>query len=96
MILLILSLYQLIIIVIFKEGTKKKHTKKVDSNYTKPPGYTLFQDAESWTQQGAALVSLYKFEEALFCYDKALKSNQKYIPAKENKSFLMRLLGWNE
>jgi tetratricopeptide (TPR) repeat protein len=74
----------------------KKRTGKFDSTYTKPIGYALFQDAESWTQQGASLVSLYKLEEALFCYEKALKLNPDYIPAKENKSFLLRLLGWKE
>jgi protein O-GlcNAc transferase len=71
-----------------------KPTGNLNPNLIKPLGY--IQGEESWTQHGASLVSLYKFEEALYCYDQALKFNPNYIPAKKNKTFLLRLTGWKK
>jgi len=42
------------------------------------------------------LLSLYKYEEALICYNKALEINPEYTPAIENKRLLLKLAGWRE
>ncbi len=77
-------------------GQKKvpRNPDQINIKLIEPIGY--IHDEESWTQHAVSLVALYKFEEALVCYNKALKFNPNYIPAKENKDFLLKLTGWKD
>jgi len=43
-----------------------------------------------------SLQGLYQLEEALICYNNALKKKPNYIPALENKALLLKLTGWKE
>ena len=71
--------------------SRQKHIprKQVDKKLIEPIGY--FSDEESWTEHAVSLLSLYKFEEALICYNKALELNPEYTPAIENKALLLKL-----
>lgn len=68
--------------------------EQIDERLIEPKGY--FSDEESWTQHAVSLLSLHKFEEALICYNKALKFNPEYLPAIENKALLLKLTNWGE
>ena len=71
-----------------------RNLEQVDKKLIEPIGY--FSDEESWTQHAVSLLSLYKYEEALICYNKALKFNPEYTPAIENKALLLKLTNWEE
>ena len=65
----------------------------MNNKLLEPIGYV--QDEDSWTLHAVSLLSLFfQFEEALICYNKALRINPKYIPALENKALLLKLTGW--
>lgn len=66
----------------------------VDPALVEPQGYV--HNAETWTEHGASLLSLLQFEEALYCYNKALEIDPNYVPARENKDLLLKLTGWKE
>ena len=69
-----------------------RNPEHVDRKLIEPIGY--FSDEESWTQHAISLLSLYKFEEALICYNRALELNPKYTPALENRALLLKLTNW--
>ena len=73
---------------------RPRNPGQVDKKLIEPIGY--FSDEESWTQHAVSLLSLYKYEEALICYNKALEINPEYTPAIENKRLLLKLTGWKE
>ncbi len=76
----------------------QKHTprnlEQVNKKLIEQIGY--FSDEESWTQHAVSLLSLYKYEEALICYNKALEVNPEYNPAIENRTLLLKLTNWKE
>ena len=79
------------ILTLIDQRNVSRKLEQVDKKLIEPIGYV--QDEESWTQHAVSLLSLYKFEEALICYNKALEFNPQYIPAIENKALLLKLIG---
>lgn len=71
-----------------------RNLEQVNGNLIEQIGY--LSDEESWTQHAVSLLSLYKYEEALICYNKALEINPEYAPAIENKELLLKLTKWEE
>ena len=80
--------------ILLLSGQKRRPRNQVNKKLIETIGYV--SDEESWTQHAVSLLSLYKYEEALFCYDKALKINPEYTPAIENKELLLKLANWKE
>ena len=75
-------------------GQKRRPRNQVNKKLIEQIGYC--SDEESWTQHAVSLLSLYKYEEALICYNKALEINPEYTPAIENKRILLKLTGWKK
>ena len=82
------------ILLLSEQERVPRNLEQVDKKLVEPIGY--FSDEESWTEHAVSLLSLYKFEEALICYNKALKFNPEYTPAIEGKALLLKLTNWEE
>ena len=82
------------ILLLSEQERVPRNLEQVDKKLIEPIGY--FSDEESWTEHAVSLLSLYKFEEALICYNKALEFNPEYTPAIENKALLLKLTNWKD
>jgi tetratricopeptide (TPR) repeat protein len=58
----------------------------------KPELTDLYPSAENWNSKGAYTQTFGKFEEALYCYEKALELDPNYRNAVRNKERVIRLL----
>ena len=54
------------------------------------------RNAEAWTNKGVDLVSLKKYDDALKCFEKALKIDPYLPQASNGKEEVLRILGFVE
>lgn len=79
--------------------TETGQTKKIQRRYIDPKSISpkvLFADEESWTMEGSSYQQMGMYEEALACYENALRKKPSYPQAVQNKKKLLEMLGWED
>jgi serine/threonine protein kinase len=67
---------------------------KVETGHAFPPPIPCLEhDARTWCNKGASLDALERPEEALACYEQALRINPRYVDAWSNKGVVLVKLG---